>query len=98
MALNWYERIIAKQIFNRIVKEAQMNGWVTKLTAVASILSGLALGVNAVAHGKWDDVDKAWQLILFGGSIFGIGRKIDKNTTAVQDAALTPGQIKAITQ
>lgn len=84
--MNWYERIVAKQIFNRIVKEVQMNGWVTKLTAVASILSGLALGVNAVAHGQWDSMDKAWQLILFGGAAFGIGRKIDRNTEAVKNS------------
>ncbi len=98
MSLNWYERIVAKQIFNRISKEVRMNGWVTKLTAAASILSGLALGVNAIAHGKWDDVDKAWQLILFGGAAFGIGRKVDRNTEAVKVAALTPEQVKAITE
>jgi hypothetical protein len=74
------------------------DGYVTKIAAVAGILTGLGGLVNGLlaAYAKHDPAallayfqglpaDQNWLMIIGGLAVFGIGRKVDKLMLAVRN-------------
>ena len=85
-------------MFKIAFKEAQMRGWITKLAGVGAILTGAggiiqqgaACGLSLLSGCGLDAMKADWLIILTALAAIGIGRKIDKNTAAVEQSARPP--------
>ena len=84
--MNWYEKLVAKQIAKRVRKEIEMNGWKTKASGVGAILSGVALLISGLAGPtfNFDAIQQGALTVIAGLGVLGIGHKLSKLTDAVK--------------
>jgi len=55
-----------------------MTGWKTWAAGIGSILGGLAIIVNGVANGTYNNMMEGYGMIIGGLAVLGIGHKIEK--------------------
>ncbi len=91
--MNWFERIIARQIIKRLLKKMEANmkimgGWKTWTGALGLIFTGLGLIFTDISNASTDHL-AAGLLSIFGGlGMIGLGHKIEKLMAVLKQVGL----------
>lgn len=84
--MNWFQKKLFGFILGQIHKRLKMRGWISAVSGLSMIASGVGMILSGLAGDTLDAslIENGWGAILAGGTVLGLGRKFDRITDRLE--------------